>query len=253
MTDYVDAMLEDFSVKLKPNETAATPATDDLFSQGDSQPLSRQQAEEFYTFVAKILFLCKRARPDLHTATAVMCTRVQKPNQDDWNKLVWVMKYCNGTTRKDNLILSADDLHVIKWYVDSAFAVHPDFKSHTGAVMTYGGGAAQSISCKQKLNTRSSTEAELVGADDVAAMILWTRLFMEAQGYKINQNVLYQDKKIAMLLLNNRKRSSIKRTRAFDIRYFSSEGAYIYPVIGHTVKIVCNSVQNSNFQTRMHH
>ncbi len=61
--------------------------------------------------------------------------------------------------------LSTEDLHVIKWYVDASLAVYHDMKSHTGAVMTYGGGAAQSISRKQKLNTRSSTEAELVGAN----------------------------------------------------------------------------------------
>jgi len=120
----------------------------------------------------------------------------------------------------DKLILSADNLHVIKWYVDSAFAIHPDFKSHTGAVMTYGGGMAQSISRKQKLNTRSSTEAELVGADDVAIMILWTKLFMEAQGYEIDKNILYQDNKSTILLENNGKRSSSKRTRPLNIRYF---------------------------------
>ncbi len=100
------------------------------------------------------------------------------------------------------------------------FAVHPDMKSHTGAVMTYGGGAAQSISRKQKLNTRSSTKAELVGADDTATMLLWTRLFMEAQGYNIENNILCQDNKSTILLVNNGKRSSSKRTRALDIRYF---------------------------------
>jgi hypothetical protein len=129
------------------------------------------------------------------------------------------MKYCNGT-RNDKLVLSTDDLHVIKWYVDAAFAVHPDLKSHTGAIMSYGGGAAQSISRKQKLNTRSSTEAELVGADDVAIMIMWTKLFMEAQGYNIEKNILYQDNKSTILLENNGKRSSSKRTRALNIRYF---------------------------------
>jgi len=136
--------------------------------------------------VAKGLFACKRARPDLHTAIATLCTRVKSPNQDDWAKLLRLLKYCNGT-RNDELTLSSDDLHVIKWYVDAAFAVHPDFKSHTGAIMTYGGGAAQSISRKQKLNTRSSTEAELVGADDVSTMILWTKLFLEEQGYKVEK------------------------------------------------------------------
>ena len=219
MSDYVTAMLEDFPIKFKPNETAATPAADNLFSEGESDPLSPHNAEVFHTFVAKGLFMCKRARPDIHTAIAVLCTRVKKPNHDDWDKLIRLMKYLNGT-RKDKLILSADNLHVIKWYVDSAFAVHPDYKSHTGAVMTYGGGAAQSISRKQKLNTRSSTEAELVGTDDVSVMILWTKLFLEAQGITIDQNILCQDNKSTILLLNNGKRSSSKRTRAFNIRYF---------------------------------
>jgi hypothetical protein len=109
---------------------------------------------------------------------------------------------------------------VIKWHVDASFAVHPDFRSHTGGVMTYGGGTIQSISRKQKLNTWSSTEAELVGADDAATMILWTKLFMESQGYDIAKNILYQDNKSAILLETNGKKSSSKRTRALNIRYF---------------------------------
>ena len=68
--------------------------------------------------------------------------------------------------------------------MDAAFAVHPDMKSHTGAIMTMGGGAIQTIlSSKQKMNTRSSTEAELVAVDDVIAQILWTLRFLKAQGY----------------------------------------------------------------------
>ena len=129
------------------------------------------------------------------------------------------MKFVNGTI-DDCLILSADDLSVVKWYVDASFGVHPDFRSHTGAVMTMGKGAILSGSNKQRLNTRSSCEAELVGADDYATKILWTKLFMEEQGYEIRRNVLYQDNKSTILLLKNGKRSSGKRTRALNIRYF---------------------------------
>ncbi|MGC9293583.1 MAG: reverse transcriptase domain-containing protein, partial [Acidobacteriaceae bacterium] len=186
MVDYISNMVEEFPMNLKPTDTAPTPASENLFAEGDGPKLDKDKAELFHTFVAKGLFACKRARPDIHTAIALLCTRVKSPNQDDWNKLVRLIKYCNGTCQ-DKLILSTEDLHVIKWYVDSAFGVHPDLKSHTGAVMTYGGGAAQSISRKQKLNTRSSTEAELVGADDAATMILWTKLFMEAQGHTIEK------------------------------------------------------------------
>ena len=72
---------------------------------------------------------------------------------------------------------------------------------------------------KQKLNTRSSTEAELVGADDAATMILWTGLFMEQQGYPLSKNILFQDNKSAILLETNGKRSAGKRSRAFNVRY----------------------------------
>ena len=77
-----------------------------------------------------------------------------------------------------------------------------------------------SMSRKQKLNTRSSTEAELVGVDDAATLILWTKLFLEAQGYEIEKNILYQDNKSAILLETNGRKSAGKRSRALNIRYF---------------------------------
>ena len=81
-------------------------------------------------------------------------------------------------------------------------------------------GSIVSVSRKQKLNTKSSTEAKLVGADDITSLILWTQLFMEEQGYPIDRNILYQDNKSAILLERNGKQSSSKRTRHLNIRYF---------------------------------
>ena len=75
-------------------------------------------------------------------------------------------------------------------------------------------------STKQKLNTRSSTEAEIVGVDDFMPAVCWTRYFMEAQGYPINDNIVYQDNKSSMLLEKNGKASSSKRTKHISIRYF---------------------------------
>ena len=141
------------------------------------------------------------------------------PNADDWKKLIHLLKYLNGT-RDDVLTLSIDDLRIIKWWVDASFAVHPDFKSHTGGCMSMGRGSILSSSRKQKINTKSSTTSELVGVDDMSTMALWTKLFMEALGYAIEKNILYQDNKSAILLEVNGKRSSGPRTRAMNIRYF---------------------------------
>jgi hypothetical protein len=150
MTKYVENMLNNFPVKLGKKDMAKTPARDNLFNLGTGAKLDTKRLEIFHTFVAKGLFLCKRARPDIQQqAISVLCMRVRDPNQADWEKLMRVMKYLNGT-KGENLTLSADDLRVVKWYVDASFAVYPDFKSHTSAMMTLGKGEMQSIARKQK-------------------------------------------------------------------------------------------------------
>lgn len=119
-----------------------------------------------------------------------------------------------------HLTLEADDLQVIKWWVDASFAVHRDMRSHTGGTMSMGKGAVCSASLRQKINTRSSTAAEIVGVDDMMPAIMWTRQFMEGQGYNIKDNILYQDNQSAMLLEINGQKSSTKRTRHLNIRYY---------------------------------
>jgi len=219
MDDYVDRMLAEFPVKFKDGNKQETPAGINLLDIGKGADLDPKQKEIFHSFVAKSLFLSKRARLDIAPTVAILASRVQKPNVSDWHKLCRMMRYLHNT-KKWHLTMSADDLRVMKWYIDASFAVHPDFKSHTGAVMTMGGGAMQALSRKQKLNSRSSTEAELIGVDDAITQVLWTKLFMEAQGYPIEKNILYQDNKSSILLETNGRSSAGKRSRAINVRYF---------------------------------
>ena len=124
------------------------------------------------------------------------------------------MKFLNGTRNK-KLRVTADNLVVIKWHVDASFAVHPDYETFEG-----GEGSIMNLSRKQKLNTRSSTEAELVGVDDASVLTSWTKLFLEALGCTVKKNVVHQDNKSAMLLETNGRQSAGKRSRALNIRHF---------------------------------
>jgi KUP system potassium uptake protein len=76
------------------------------------------------------------------------------------------------------------------------------------------------MSTRKKINTKSSTEAELVGVADAMSQIAWVRNFLIAQGFEITDNVIYQDNQSTILLARNGRRSSGKRTRHIDIRYF---------------------------------
>ena len=201
-------------------KTKSSAAPENLFVvDEDCKKLDPVKAKAFHNIVAKALYVMKRARPDISVAIAFLTTRVRSPDQQDWEKLSHLMQYLHGT--KDlPLILGADGTGIVKWFVDASFAVHPNMRSHTGGALTLGRGCPVVTSTKQKLNTRSSTEAELVGVDDLMPSILWTRNFLKAQGYAVTENILYQDNKSSILLEKNGKASSSKRTRHIAIRYF---------------------------------
>jgi len=219
MSDYIQKMLAELPSEM--DGEAPSPAANHLFEINETNPerLSDEMAEMFHHNVARLLFLCKRARPDIQTAVAFLSTRVKGPDMDDWKKLARVMRYLRATIDMP-LTLEANNLQVIKWWVDASFAVHHDLKSHTGGAMSLGKGVIYGKSTRQKLNTTSSTEAELVGVSDVMPQVLWTRYFLEAQGYPVQESVIYQDNQSAMLLEKNGRGSSSKRTRHVNIRYF---------------------------------
>jgi hypothetical protein len=118
------------------------------------------------------------------------------------------------------LILSANGRGILKWWVDVLFAVHQHMRGHSGVGLSLGRGFPIVSSTKQKLNTRSSTETEIVGADDFMPAICWTRYFMKGQGYGVKDNVLFQDNKSSILFEKNGKASSSKRTKHINTRYF---------------------------------
>jgi hypothetical protein len=167
MLDYVNEILAAFDkAEPKGGGTKTSAAPDILFKvDEDCEKLAQAKAVEFHNLVAKNLYATKRARPDTCTVITFPTTRLREPDKDDWTKLVHLMRYIRGT-RTMPLILSANGSGILKWWVDASFAVHPNMRGHSGGGLSLGRGFPIVISTKQKLNTRSSTETEIVGADD---------------------------------------------------------------------------------------
>ena len=76
------------------------------------------------------------------------------------------------------LKLTVNSIGSIQWYIDASYAVYNDCKGNTRGVMTMGGGAITIFSRKQKINAKSSPEADLIGLDDALPQILWTQCFI---------------------------------------------------------------------------
>ncbi len=208
MHDYLDGILKAFDAAMEKHDHGflpvtrqryETPAPDNLFTVNeDCDKLPDEMAADIHTIVAKTLYVTKRARPDTCLSIAFLMMRVRAPDRDDWEKLCHLVEYL----RRDHaraLVLGAKNDGLLMWYFDASFAVHPNMRGHTGGGLTMGRGCPMSVSTKQKLNTRSSTESELVGVDDMMPIILWTCYFLLSQGYGFIENLLLQDNRSSIL------------------------------------------------------
>ena len=129
------------------------------------------------------------------------------------------MKYII-VTRNLTRILSSNEISILKWWIDESFAVHPNIRGHTGGDISMGRTFPIVSSTKQKLNTQRSTETEIVAVYYCMPALLWTRYWLDDQGYDFFENIIYQDNKSAIILENNGKYSSSKRTNHINIRYY---------------------------------
>ena len=142
----------------------------------------------------KLIYLWKHGRPDIGTAVSSLAKQVREPDLDDWKKLDHLVTYLKADcTQKWQL--GADNSKDLMWYVDCAFGVHLDYRSHTGGRLTMGKGFAITISKGHRLNVRSLTEGETVSVDNCLSLILWSCKFMIAQGYGCKRNIIVQKNK----------------------------------------------------------
>jgi hypothetical protein len=172
----------------------------------------------FHTQVAKLLYLAKRTRPDILLAVSFLTTRVQAPDQDDLNKLQRVLKYINGSSELGIILRANDPIHIYA-FIDAAYGIHSDGKSHSALSISLGAGSILSKSSKQKLVTKSSTEAELVAESDFASEAIFSREFLIAQGEKVPPAIIYQDNMSTIAMIKNGQSKS-DRTRHMNVRYF---------------------------------
>jgi len=88
-----------------------------------------------------------------------------------------------------------------------------------------GRGFPISTSTKQKLNTRSSTESELVGVDNMMPIIIWTHHFLLSQEYGIIENLLLQDNRSSILLekMGGPQVASAQATLTFGTSLYATE------------------------------
>ncbi|KAL7569097.1 hypothetical protein ACA910_016932 [Epithemia clementina (nom. ined.)] len=218
MKQYIDEAEEEFGEDV--STPVAMPADEQLFKVADdAEKLECEQKEHFHSIVAKLLYLSQRACTDIQPTIPFLCTRVAKSTMQDWKKLKGLLQYLVSTCDLE-LVLGADNFPSIHTWVDASYAVHEDMCSHTGGITLLGHGGIMCKSMKQKINTKSSTEAEVMGVSDYLLFPLWAKLFLEAQGHEIKEMILAQDNQSAMRLEQNGRALVGQKSHHINIRHF---------------------------------
>jgi hypothetical protein len=163
-------------------------------------------------------YLAKRIRNEIFTAVSYCATRVLCPDEDDEKKLDRILSYLFGTLGRVLTLRIGPSIEV-RAYVDASFGTYSDMKSVAGVVIQIGNATVYVKSSKQKIVTRLSTEAELVGVSDALSQVLWTREFLIHHGVSIGPAIVYQDNQ-STIFLDNRGKSTCERTRHVKIRHF---------------------------------
>ncbi len=90
MRKYISDCIDEFQDQ-EPDEkikTVNTPTTDNLFKTRSAEKISKRRSKIFHSTVAKLLFVAKRARPDILLTVSFLTTRVKEADGDDWKKLL---------------------------------------------------------------------------------------------------------------------------------------------------------------------
>ena len=150
--DPMDETIQAFGEEI--TGVLTTPAGSNLMKvPGQDEELDEEQVKRFHSVVAKLLYLMKRARPDLEPTISFLCTRVSKCVRSDWEKLRRALCYVKNTIN-DVQIIGAENMMDMYTWVDASYAIHDNMRGHTGGCMSLGHGVFHAKSSKQKINTK---------------------------------------------------------------------------------------------------
>ena len=114
------------------------------------------------------------------------------------------------------LKLNPDNLQISCW-IDASYAIHSDMKSHSGYLIGLGNGGSLTLFDRQHKNLSQNLRMRLKWYG--ISQVMWTRYYLEYQGYKQLPTVIFQDNMSTMFMANNGE-GNRNHSKHINIRYF---------------------------------
>lgn len=217
MHGYTETILS--FAEVKNEERAKTPANARLFDiDENAEKLNVEDAKKFHSIVQAMSYMSQRVRWDIMLAVNFLKTRVQSPDVYDWKKLRRILAYLNDT--KDLKLRLGITIPIrVDGSIDASHAVYQNARSQGGCAISLGLGVIKGRSHKLNLNTKSSSESELVAASDNVGEVVHAREFLRGQGYDTKPAIFRQDNQSTIHMINKGQPDSV-RTRHINTRFY---------------------------------
>ena len=202
-----------------------TPHQEDLFEvqddeKSDNSTLGPNQSKKFLSIVMSLMYIARLTRPDILLPVTYLASRSHYATQQDWLKLVRVLRYMKGTVNLGITVQCTDlQLHC---HCDASYGVHADGRSHTGFVVYMGKTLSymHAKSNKQKTGSTSSTDAEIIALVDSMKVVVWLKnILLELDREQPSAAVVYQDNKSGMVMVTDVSKCSRSKHILTKINY----------------------------------
>jgi hypothetical protein len=214
-TGYVQDILDKYPLPDGIKKKARTPADPSYLSdlsEGNNlgQQLDKKQKSLYASMIMSLMYVARLTRIDILTAVTILATRLKDATERDLRQAYRVIQYLNAT--QDRGLTFRDNGHNrLGIYADASNLLHPDGYGHSGILITMGGNIIFARSAKQKIVTRSSTEAELVATEDASTYAPYLIKLCSELKLQVKPIVLFQDNKSAIIISLNG--GTFKRTK----------------------------------------
>ena len=204
-TGLIDKVIDKFLTS-EDRRQYKTPANDDIFEvDADDTNAPTVDRTEYLSLIMSLMYIGRLTRPDILLPVTYLATRSVRPTVDDMAKGKRIVSYLRRT-RELTLRLHCEGPLQLHISCDASYAVHADGKGHTGYTIHIGDTQSfvHARSGKQKLNSTSSTDAEILALCEATKTTLHLRNILEELSLEPKYKIIAkQDNQSAILMSTN--------------------------------------------------
>jgi hypothetical protein len=216
---FMADLFKNYNIDEREIESTPTP-TSFMNLDNENDKTNKFDTTAYASLLMKIMWLARLCRNDILFAVSYMATKVKSPIEKDMKKLMHILRYINGT-KELKTRFKPESLQLFA-YIDASFGLHEDTKGQTGIIITLGktGPPVFCKSKKQKLVSRSSTEAELIALNEGLPEVIWAKQFMQNLGVPQGMITVFEDNTSTIILANKQNGATLSKTKHIQIRFY---------------------------------